>query len=130
MYVGTMLLSGKPALVSALFLASSPLLLANSSPTIEDARRFLNRVEKTLLSLNVDASRADWVKSTYITDDTEILAAQANEKLINATVEFVKQSKRFESLTLPPDLARKMHLLRVSLTVAAPSDPKEAGELS
>ena len=130
MYVGTMLLSGKPALVSALLLASSPLLLANSSPTIEDARRFLNRVEKTLLSLNVDASRADWVKSTYITDDTETLAAQANEKLINASVEFVKQSKQFETLTLPPDLARKMHLLRVSLTVAAPSDPKEAGELS
>jgi peptidyl-dipeptidase A len=33
-------------------------------------------------------------------------------------------------LTLPADLARKMKLLRVSLTVAAPSDPKESEELT
>jgi peptidyl-dipeptidase A len=125
-----MSLSRKRTGIYALFIAASPLLWAKSSPTVEDARRFLDTVEKTLLSLSVDASRADWVKSTYITDDTELLAAQANEKGINAAVAFVKQSRRFDKVALPPDLARKMHLLKVGLTVAAPSDPKEAEELS
>lgn len=111
-------------------IAASPLLWAKTAPTVDDARKFLDTAEKMLLSLGVNASRADWVKSTYITDDTEILAAQANEKAINATVDLVKQSRRFDAVTLPPDLARKMRLLKVGLTVAAPSDPKEAEELS
>ena len=130
MYVLTMSLNRKCARACALFIAASPFLWAESPVTVEDARRFLDSTEKTLLSLGVDASRADWVRSTYIIDDTELLAAQANEKAINATVNFVKQSRRFDNLALPPDLARKMHLLKVSLTVATPSDPKGAEELS
>jgi peptidyl-dipeptidase A len=103
---------------------------ADKSPTLADAKAFLDAAEAKLLALSVDSSRADWVKSTYITDDTEILAAQADEKVINATVDLVKQSKRFDSLNLPEDLARKMKLLRLSLTVAAPSNPKESEELT
>ena len=53
--------------------------------TVEDARAFLADAEEKLLALSTNASRASWVQSTFITDDTEILAAQANEKLIAAT---------------------------------------------
>jgi peptidyl-dipeptidase A len=103
---------------------------ADKPPTIAGAKAFLEAAESKLLALSVDSSRADWVKDNFITDDTEILAAQADEKVIIATVELVKQSKRFDSLKLPEDLARKMKLLRLSLTVAAPSDPKESEELT
>src|SRR5438067_1380016 len=91
---------------------------ADKKPTVADARDFLYTAESKLLALSVDSGRADWVKNTYITDDTEILAAKANEKLIATTVDLVKQSKQFDGLKLPDDLARKMKLLRLSLTVA------------
>jgi peptidyl-dipeptidase A len=70
------------------------------------------------------------VKSTYITDDTEILAAKADERAIATQVELAKQATRFDHLKLPADLARKMLLLKVSLVLATPADPKESAELT
>jgi peptidyl-dipeptidase A len=97
---------------------------------VAEARQFIDEAEARLLKLGVDSSRADWVRSTHITYDTEILAAQADEKAISATVELVKQATRFDGMKLPPDLARKFHLLKVSLTLATPSNPKESEELT
>jgi peptidyl-dipeptidase A len=42
----------------------------------------------------------------------------------------VDQAKRFEGLEMPPDLARKFKLLRLSLTAPAPKDPKLRRELT
>ena len=103
---------------------------ADEKPTVAEAKAFLEAAESKLLVLSVESSRADWVKNTYITDDTETLAAKADERAIAATVDLVKQSKRFDGLQLPDDLARKLKLLRLSLTVATPSDPKEGEELT
>jgi peptidyl-dipeptidase A len=91
---------------------------------------FMNEVETTLLATGVESSRASWIKNTYITADTELLAAKASERDIKATVDFVKKSAQFAKQTLPADLARKMKLLKFSLTIATPSDPKEAEELT
>lgn len=103
---------------------------ASPAPTVQEAKAFLDRVERALFDLSVEASRASWVQATYITPDTELLAAAANERLINATVGFVKEARRFERLTLPPELARKMKLLRLSLTMVTPSDPLKSAELT
>jgi peptidyl-dipeptidase A len=100
------------------------------APTIQEATAFMSEAEAKLLELQIEAGRADWVKSTYITDDTEILAAKANERAIAATVDFAKQSTRFDRLQLPPELARKMKLLKLSLTLATPADRKKAEELT
>ena len=99
-------------------------------PTAEEARAFLDEAEAKLLVLSVNASRAGWVQSTYITDDTEILAAQANERLIASTAEYAKKAARFQGVELPPDLARKMKLLKNALTLATPADPVESEELT
>ncbi|HEY7112399.1 MAG TPA: M2 family metallopeptidase [Thermoanaerobaculia bacterium] len=101
-----------------------------ATPTVEDARTFLADAEANLLVLSTNASRASWVHSTFITDDTEILSAQANEKLIAATAAYGKQAARFSGLTLPADVARKLDLLKNALTLAAPEDPKEGEELT
>jgi len=97
---------------------------------VKQAKKFIEEAEAKLLAINVEASRADWVKATYITEDTEILAAKADERAINATVELAKQATRFDHLKLPEDVARKMKLLKLSLTLATPSDPKESAELT
>jgi len=104
--------------------------MSRRPPTVEEAKKFIEDAETKLLDVNVEASRADWVKATYITEDTEALSAKADERAINATVELAKQSTRFDRLKLPDDLARKMKLLKVSLTLATPSDPKESAELT
>jgi peptidyl-dipeptidase A len=103
---------------------------SSEPPTVAEARKFLEDAETRLLALATDASRASWVQSTHITDDTEILAAQANERLIAATAAYAKQAARFDTVRLPEDLARKRKLLKVSLTLAAPADPKESEELT
>src|SRR5262245_29888226 len=116
------------ASISLLAAALLPAVAADKAPTIADAKAFFDTAEAKLLTLSVESQRADWVKNTYITDDTETLAAKADERAIAATVDLVKQLKRFDALTLPDDLARKMKLLRLSLTVATPADPKESEE--
>ncbi len=103
---------------------------AKKPPTLQEAEAFIKNAEAKLLELNVISSRADWVKSTYITDDTEILAAHADERSIAAQVELAKQATRFDHLQLPADLARKMMLLKVSLVLATPADPKASAELT
>jgi peptidyl-dipeptidase A len=119
------------SLTGFFFFAAALILPGAVRPaTVADAKAFLDAAEAKLLGLSVDSGRSDWVKDNFITDDTEILAAQADERVINATVELVKQSKRFDGLKLPADLARKMKLLRLSVTVATPSDPKESAELT
>jgi peptidyl-dipeptidase A len=110
--------------------APAPTGAPGSPPTTEDAKKFVDGAEQTLLKLWIDTGRADWVKSTYITDDTEVLAALANEKSISAGVAFAKQATRYDGLSLDPETARKLNLLKLSLTVAAPSDPAEAAELT
>jgi peptidyl-dipeptidase A len=117
-------------LICLLGVAWLPALGADNPPTVAEAKAFLDAAEAKLLTLSVESQRADWVKNTYITDDTETLAAKADERAIAATVDLVKQAKRFDALKLPDDLARKMKLLRLSLTVATPADPKESEELT
>ena len=103
---------------------------ADPKATPEEARRFINDAEQKLLVLNVDAARADWIKSTYINDDSEAVAALLDERAINATVDYAKKSTRFDGLKLDPVTDRKIRLLKLSLTIATPSDPKKSEELT
>jgi peptidyl-dipeptidase A len=97
---------------------------------LAEAKAFLDRAQSKLLELAVQDQRAEWVKSTFITYDTEILSAKADEDNIAATMQLAKESTRFSRLKMPAEMARQFQLLRLSLTLAAPSDPKEAQELT
>src|SRR5713101_1200544 len=103
---------------------------AAKPPSAAEAEKFIEEVETRLFALSTDASRAGWVQSTYITDDTEILAAQGSERLISATARWAKEAARFDGVKLSAELARKIRLLKLTLTLAAPEDPKEAEELT
>src|ERR1039457_4761910 len=83
---------------------------AGHRATPEEAKAFIDGAEQKLLALNNDAQRADWIKDTYITDDTEAVAAIIDERAINATVGYAKQSTRFDGLTPDPVTARKINL--------------------
>lgn len=98
--------------------------------TVEEARRFIEATEQRLLDLWIAAERASWVQQTFITDDTEKLAAEAKGRVIAATLEAAAEARRFESLALPEEVARKLRLLKTSLSLVAPSDPALRQELT
>jgi len=96
-------------------------------PTVAEAKAFLDKAEADLLTLGNEAARAGWVQATYITDDTEALAAKANERLLTKTNEIVIAARRFKDLKLPPDMERKFMLLRLN---GSPTDPKLVAEMT
>ncbi|PYR19282.1 MAG: peptidyl-dipeptidase [Acidobacteria bacterium] len=103
---------------------------ASSTPTAADARAFLDTANATSLKLGIQASQAGWVQQTYITDDTEALAARANQAASEAGARFAKEATRYDGVQVSADERRQLNLLKVSLVLASPSDPKESDELS
>jgi peptidyl-dipeptidase A len=98
--------------------------------TAAGAKAFLDEVNHQLLALANAASRAGWTQATYITSDTEVMAAQANEALVNAQTRYARQAARFDDVQVAPELRRQLDLLKSALTLAAPPDPKEAEEVT
>ncbi|HEV7766064.1 MAG TPA: M2 family metallopeptidase [Thermoanaerobaculia bacterium] len=103
---------------------------APAAPTAEEAAQFVNEAEARLAAINVDANRASWVQSTYISYDTQILSAKENEKLINAGVELAKRAARYDGLELPYDVRRKLETIKLSLTSPGPADPALTAEMT
>ena len=99
-------------------------------PTAEDAARFVTEAEARLAAMNVDAQRAAWVQATYITEDTQLIAARENEKLINAGVDLAKKAAQFDKLELPFDTRRKLEVIKLALTSPGPSDPALTAEMT
>ncbi len=98
--------------------------------TAAGAKAFLAAANAELLKLVNAASRAGWTQSTYLTPDTEIMAAQANEALVGASTRFAKEAVRFDKVQVSPVERRQLYLLKSSLIMSAPADPKEAEELT
>lgn len=101
-----------------------------AKPTAEDAKKFLAEAESKLLSTSTDSGRASWIHATYINVDTEALSALESQRQIDLTVKYAKEAAQYDGVQLPPEMARKMSLLKNALTLATPSDPKEAEEVT
>src|SRR5687767_6319289 len=82
--------------------------------TASEARAFLDEVNREMLRLSIEGNRAGWVQSTYITQDTEAMAARANEALIGAVTEYAKKAGRFDTVQLAPAERRQLTLLKNS----------------
>ena len=104
-----------------LFLAMN-VYAQTTAPTAAEAQQFMNQAEDQLADFNLRVQRASWVQENFITDDTEAIAADAIDENTAATTRLVEEAKRFDGLALPPDLARKFMLLKLSLTAPAPRD--------
>jgi peptidyl-dipeptidase A len=98
--------------------------------TPEEARQFIESAEKRLLTLWVKQQHAEWVMETFITPDTEEIAAEADQAVKDATAQLAAQARRYEGLKLPEDVARKFMLLKHAVDIPAPRDPAESAELS
>ncbi len=115
-----------PTLV--VFAISSSLGLAQSTAgenqaTVAGARAFIDGANAELLKLNANASRAQWIAETDITDDTEATAALINGQVTGRILQLVEESHRWDKVELPGELRRQMKLLQLNAT-AAPKEPE------
>src|SRR5438445_15160 len=108
----------------------SPQQSKGTAPTVAEASKFADEAEKRLFDLQVKASRASWVQENFITDDTEQVAADANEALDAAATELAGKARRFDGLKLPEGVARKLKLLKLSSIFPAPRNPADQKELA
>ncbi len=129
---------GTCALRSALLLAALLTLPSlataddhtSKAPTAEEAKTFIDNAETTLMEAQTAASRAAWVQANFITHDTQILAAKANEKVIGLTVQLAQEAARFNDLELDYDTRRKLEQLKLALSLPAPNNPEDTAELA
>jgi peptidyl-dipeptidase A len=101
-----------------------------SPATVAEAQKFMDQVERELAQLSLRQAQAAWVNANFITDDTESLSAEAQTNFNVAVQRFAMEARRFERVTMPPELARKFKLLKLGLTAPPPGDPKEAAEIT
>jgi len=101
---------------------TTPVQAQNTAPTAAEAQEFMNKAEARLADLSVKVQRASWVQENFITDDTQAIAADAIDEITAVATDLVEQAKRYDGLTLSPELARKFLLLKLSLTAPAPKD--------
>lgn len=102
----------------------------DETPTVEDARAFIDRAEAALRGIDEEASRIAWVNANFITYDTNWLNAKVTERQTALAVRLANEAKRFDGLELPADVARKLLLLKLALTLPAPDDAAQTAELA
>jgi peptidyl-dipeptidase A len=104
---------------------------ATAAPTLADARAFIANAEKELREFSAMSSRAQWVNATYITDDTDALAAHFGTLGTEMSVRLANEAARFADVPgLDYDTKRKLDTLRSALVLPAPTTPGAAAELN
>ncbi|WP_375392515.1 M2 family metallopeptidase, partial [uncultured Sphingomonas sp.] len=125
------------AAVLALALAAIPAAAkdvapgAAGRPTAAEADAFVAGAEADYAARVGDWSRAAWVNATYITDDTDALAAKAGAEATELGVKYALGAARFNGVPgLSADTRRKLGLMKNGLTLPAPTRPGAATELA
>ncbi len=119
------------ALALAALLAQTPPAASRPPATPAEAKAFIAKVNEDLKKLWTRQQTADWIRQTYITDDTERLSAEANEEVMAYLSTAIKDALRLERVRgLDPDTARALHLLRLSSSLPAPADQARRAELA
>ncbi len=98
--------------------------------TAADAAKFVTEAEARLAELNVGSNRASWVQQTFITEDTQLLSARENERLINAGVELAKEAATYDKVEVSPDVRRKLDSIKLALVSPGPADPALTAEMA
>ena len=103
---------------------------APAAPKGETADQFIARVNKELRAMYPELTAAQWLSSTYINDDSQLLSAKSNERYLTQLNSWIAQSRKFEGQQMTPQTARAIHLMKLSTSMPAPSDPAKLAELT
>ena len=103
----------------------------SATPSPDEAKRFVEQVDKDLRRLWVARDRAGWVNQNFITDDTEALSAAGEEATAAYVTEAISKAHKFDGVKgVDPVVARQLLLLKLAQVVPAPSNADERRELA
>ncbi|MFB2649952.1 M2 family metallopeptidase [Shewanella mangrovisoli] len=102
----------------------------NAAPDKAQAIAFIQDAEAKMAQLSIEANRAEWIYSNFITEDTAALSAAVGEKVSAASVKFATEAAKYANVELDPANARKLNILRSALVLPAPLDPAKNAELA
>jgi peptidyl-dipeptidase A len=110
---------------------AAPQAAAAARPTAAEAEAFVAAAEKELFDYTVSASRVFWINSTYLTDDTNALAAEVGAKGTEMQVRFALEAAKFNDVPgLSAETRRKLDKLRGGIVLPAPTTEGAAAELN
>ena len=102
-----------------------------AAATAAEADAFVAEAERTAAAHATAWNQTAWVNATYITDDTEALAATAGAEQTEMGVRYALGAARFNGVAgLSSDTRRKLDLMKSGLTLPAPIVSGAAAELS
>jgi peptidyl-dipeptidase A len=122
-----------PAFVLLAAIAAAAIACGRASPPDAEPANvttLLRDANETLLRLSNEANQAGWVQQTYITPDTEAISARADQAYVTAVTGYAKRAARLDLTGASAEETRQVQVLRNTLTMAAPADVTEAGELT
>jgi peptidyl-dipeptidase A len=115
----------------ALSLAVTMPAFAQAAPTAADADSFVAKAEKEFSDFGVFNAQVSWINNTYITDDTDAVAARVGAQGTEMSVRYATEAAKYMSLpSLNADTKRKLDFLRGGITLPAPTKPGAAAELN
>ena len=103
---------------------------AVKAPEGETADQFVARVNDEFRKVYPELNAAQWISSTYINDDSQLLTARANERFLTQLNGWIDQSRKFEGQKMSPETARAIKLMKLSVAMPPPKDPKKLEELT
>ena len=101
-----------------------------AAPAGETADQFIARVNDEYKKMYPEMTAAQWLSSTYINDDSQLLSAKANERYLGQLNNWIEQSRKFEGQPMSPATARAIQLLKIGTAMPAPKDPAKLAELT
>jgi len=96
----------------------------------ETATEFVARLNEELAELTREIGAANWVRSTYITEDTAILVSKASERYAEWHSRSVKASMAYDGMALAPQTRRALDLLKLGTSAPAPDDAVKRSEIA
>ncbi|MGN6150946.1 MAG: M2 family metallopeptidase, partial [Lysobacteraceae bacterium] len=96
----------------------------------KDADALVARVNREYKAGYPEITAAQWVSSTYINDDTQLVSAKANERFLAQLNGWIRAAKPFEGQKMSPESARSILLMKLSTAMPPPNDPKKLAELT
>ncbi len=100
------------------------------TPPTETAEEFVARANAELQELGIEGKAVGWIRATYITHDTAILAARSQEKYAAWHSKTVADSLKYADQDLSPETRRALDILKLGTSQPAPNDADKRKELS
>lgn len=101
-----------------------------SAASTETADEFVARANSELADLGRELEAAEWVRATYITLDTAVIAAAGSEKYAAWHSNMVQQALQYEDQDLDAKTRRAIDLMKLGTSAPSPGDAAKRKELA